>query len=111
MSIADEHTDKKGKVVIAYHLGHFNSGAANHSVMYEGGIRAMHALPVRNVTFHYCMSDSRYRPLISFVINLFPQDMRAKVKLHFGTFAFKRGFPLDVADAGLTSFFFAFRFW
>jgi hypothetical protein len=67
--------------MIIYHLGRFHFRSFDRKMMRKVS-KAMAALPFRPVSFHHCLSDKRYRFVISFAMRLLAWEVRAKFKVH-----------------------------
>lgn len=85
MLALDVETQRKG-----YALVQWATERKGQSHKMDVGLYKLHAIitlgsPVRLVVAHNCFSEQIYKVFLSWTLKLSTQDVRARVKLHFGT--------------------------
>ena len=82
----DEETQKKGVCVVVNSVaGEFVEGKTDLRTVISGPW-CVRALPQRVCAIHQCFEDPSHRAIVNFSMRFLPPSVRAKVKVHFGTF-------------------------
>ncbi|CAJ1965277.1 unnamed protein product [Cylindrotheca closterium] len=82
--VEDVETQRKGITFVIYNVGEFvkekyDSSGTEHTITIQNG------LPLKACSVHYCFNDSGFRSVINLALRFFPENLRSRVKVHFGT--------------------------
>lgn len=80
----DVETQRRGVTFVVYNVGKFvkekyDSNAVEHTTSIQN------SLPAKACSLHYCFNDSGFRYVINIAMHFLSEDLRTRVKVHFGT--------------------------
>jgi hypothetical protein len=92
-SLLDEESQKKGTVVVVFHLGEFRLNQMRPGALVglaQMGAKANAATQNRNSVIHLCLSQASvaFGHMVNLHLALIDKDSRAKVKIHYGKYIY-----------------------
>ena len=80
----DVETQRRGITFVIYNVGNFVKEKYDSSGM-EHTITIQNSVPLKTCSLHYCFNDSGFRSVINLAIRFFPENLKSRVRVHFGT--------------------------
>lgn len=80
----DEETQIKGQATVIYNVCDNWLDTFDH-VLFQGVATVREALPIREVSVHYCYTDPKFGAAVAFISRVFEADTRTRSRLHRGT--------------------------